>query len=181
MAAHEEAVLNIVEAIRIITAALVGEILYAWGLYKSQHTAQVAAQKALNALADLGRITKLGQRGGYFYRAIGCRSEWGEHARLLSTDLVKIKAKYPEARIIREADTPVNRRSDALVLLVHNGQAAAFFFERLNTERPSMYAAKQSELRAWDGAAAFLSEKFGVIVPHFSVLSNEQLDKIMED
>lgn len=181
MASHLETLFEIVQSIRILTAALAGDILFAWGLFGSKHSAQVAAQKYLNALADLLRISKCGKRGGYYYRAVGCTSEWSEHAQQLSQELVRILSKYPQSIALRETSLPLGRRADALVLIRDKDRAACLWLETTLTESATSIANKRRDIENWPEVLEFLSQRFGVEIPSFTFVTSDTINTILED
>lgn len=163
-------------ALKIADALTVGEILLAKGLYSNLQSARVNAQKALNNLAALDQIEK---HHGY-YRALDCKSEYKEHARLLTKSLAKILIRF-DAAIHREiAISEIGLRPDAVVLLKKDGRGLCFVLEVVNNE-PEIYL--QSKINAWKnwaGALPYLSRLFGYTIPHFELITSSDLDSFLE-
>lgn len=155
-----------------------GMLLAAMGLYAAGASARNNGAKILRALADLGKL----EAGPGYYRIPGCKSEYGDHAKLLTQALVKILIKYPNSLINRELTiTEAGLRPDALVLLVKDKLACAFVLEVMNNERESYFQEKVRKWNAWAGACDFLSKTLGCQVPHFCIVRDSQLDKFLEE
>lgn len=167
---------NIISSLRITDSLTVGEILHSKGLYSNLHSARVNAQKALNGLADLGQIEKC---KGY-YRALDCTSEYKEHARLLTKSLAKIIIRY-NAVIFREISIPeIGLRPDAIVLLKRDSQGLCFVLEVVNNESDIYLQSKINAWKNWEGALPYLSRLFGYRIPHFELITSDQLDSYLE-
>ena len=160
-------VASLVDSLKIVDALTVGEILHAEGVYASVHSARVQAQKALNSLADLGKLEK----GKGYYRTLDCKSEYAEHARLLTKSLAELFKTKAEPVIFREHSiSEVALRPDALVLLKREGQGLCFVLEICHTETPEYLNQKITTWRNWDNALGFLSGLFKCNVPHFEIV-----------
>lgn len=176
--ANEVVVEMIMRILVIASAEEVGARLAAMGLYSAGVSARNNAAKILKGLVDLNRL----ESGPGYYRIPGCKSEYGEHARLLTQSLVKILNRYPNSMINREITIPeVSLRPDALVLLVEDNQAFALVLEVLNNERESYFEGKVRKWNEWAGALEFLSKTFGCQVPHYSIVRSDKLDKFLEE
>ena len=160
-------VASLVESLKIVDALTVGEILQKKGVYSSVHSARVQAQKALNSLVDLGKLEK----GKGYYRTLDCKSEYAEHARLLTKSLAELFKTKAEPVIFREHSiAEVALRPDALVLLQREGQGLCFVLEICHTETPEYLKQKITTWRNWDNSLGFLSGLFGCKVPHFEIV-----------
>jgi len=160
-------VASLVDSLKIVDALTVGGILHAKGLYSSVHSARVQAQKALNSLVELGKLEK----GTGYYRTLGCKSEYAEHARLLTRSLAELFKNEAEPVIFREHSiSEIALRPDALVLLKKEGQGLCFVLEVCHTETPEYLNQKITAWRNWDNALGFLSALFGCRIPHFEIV-----------
>lgn len=176
--AHLELVEKLMRLLVIAGAEEVGMLLSAMGLYAAGVSARNNAAKILKWLVDLRRL----ETGPGYYRVPGCKSEYGEHARLLTLAILKILIKYPNSLINREITiSEVGLRPDALVLLVNDKLACAFVLEVLNNEREAYFQEKVRKWNEWPGALPFLSQTFGCDVPHFSILRSDQLDNFLKE
>ncbi|MDA8161690.1 MAG: hypothetical protein M0022_02120 [Desulfobacteraceae bacterium] len=159
-------VLPLVDSLKIIDALTLGEILSAKGIYSSVHSARVQAQKALNALVDLGKL----ERGAGYYRTPDCKSEYGDHSRLLTKSLAEL-FKHGDPVIFREHTiTEIALRPDALVLMKKKGRGLCFVLEVCHTETPEYLQQKVTAWRNWDKSLDYLSGLFGVRVPGFAIV-----------
>jgi hypothetical protein len=163
----EYSVASLVNSLKIVDALTVGEILQARGVYSFVHSARVQAQKALNSLADLGKLEK----GKGYYRTLDCKSEYSEHARLLTRSLAELFKTGAEPVIFREHSiTEVALRPDALVLLKKEGQGLCFVLEVCHTETPEYLNQKITTWRNWDNSLDYISRLFKYEVPHFEIV-----------
>lgn len=171
------AVSDIIQTLRISDSLTIGEILHSKGLYSNLHSARVNAQKALNNLADLGKIEKC---KGY-YRTPDCKSEYKEHARLLTKSLSKILI-CSNAVIHREITIPdIGLRPDTIALLKKAGQGACFVLEVVNNESEIYLQSKINAWKNWQGSLPFLSRLFGYSIPYFDLITSDQLETYLED
>jgi hypothetical protein len=157
---------SLVNSLKIVDALTVGEVLHAKGVYASVHSARVQAQKALNSLVDLGKLEK----GNGYYRTLDCKSEYAEHARLLTKALAEL-FKHGEPVIFREHSiTEVALRPDALCLLTREGKGLCFVLEVCHTETPEYLNQKITTWKNWDNSLNYLSRLFGYKIPHFEIV-----------
>lgn len=157
------------QTLRIFSPLLVGEILYSHEpeRYKNVHSARVQAQKALNNLVSLGKL----ERGKGYYRLPGCKSEYKEHAKLLSEALTEVLIAYPDSIIHRELVIPeISLRPDAAILLRKEGKGRCFFIEVVNNETELYLNQKITALRTWKNSLTFLSRLFKYCIPHFDII-----------
>ena len=160
-------VLSILQSLKIADAVIVGEILYAKGLYSSPHSARVNAQKKLNHLCSIGKLVRIGN----YYRTLDCKSEYKEHARFVIQSLAELfKLKDINPIIHREITTPVGLRSDAIVLLTRDNQGLCLVLEVMINEPPSYFEMKQNTWDNWEGSLTYLSELFKYKIPHFEIV-----------
>ena len=162
-----EVVHQILIRLRIADSLAIGKILHANGLYSSEHSARVQAQKALNSLVDLGKLEK----GKGYYRTPDCKSEYGDHSRLLTKSLASLFATDAEPVIFREHTiNEVALRPDALVMLKRDGKGLCFVLEVCHTETPEYLNQKITTWRNWAGSLDYLSALFNCKVPHFEIV-----------
>ena len=157
---------QVIQSLHIFTALDVAEILYSLypDHYSNLHSARIQAQKELNTLVALGKL----ERGKGFYRLPGCKSKYGDHARLVTrhiADLIKLNLPL---KTFREHTTPIGLRPDVLCLLQKNNQAICFVLECVRTEPLEYLQQKYNALMAWDGACEYLSNLFAHPIPQFS-------------
>lgn len=158
---------SLVDSLKIVDALTVGSVLHAKGLYSSEHSARVQAQKALNSLVELGKLEK----GAGHYRTLDCKSEYAEHARLLTGSLAELFKTQAEPVIFREHSIPeIALRPDALVLLKKDGRGLCFVLEVCHTETTEYLNQKITAWRNWDNALGYLSACFNFKVPHFEIV-----------
>lgn len=165
----ETTVSRIIQPLLIADPLSVGAILFSIypSRYKNQHSARVQAQKALNELVSLGKL----ERGKGYYRVPGCKSEFKEHARLLTQALTEIIIINPTAVIHREVVIPeISLRPDAAVLLTKEGQGRCFILEAVNNETELYLNQKITALRTWKNSLTFLSRLFKYRIPHFDIV-----------
>jgi hypothetical protein len=165
--AHEQEVMKVMETLRIADKHTVGQIMSVRVGWKTKVSAPNQAYKALGGLADLGKIEK---HQGYF-RLPGCRSEYGEHARLVTQAIAVLLIKYPDSIIHREHTIPeVGLRPDALVLIKNQNMGICIVLEVLVNETEEYYRSKENTWRSWEGATEYLSKLFGYRIPHFLII-----------
>ena len=159
-------VFPLVESLKIIDALTLGEVLCAKDIYTSIHSARVQGQKALNSLVDLGKL----ERGNGYYRTLDCKSEYGEHSRLLTKSLAEL-FKHGDPVIFREHSiSEVALRPDALCLLTREGKGLCFVLEVCHTETPEYLKQKITTWRNWNNSLGYLSNLFTCRIPHFEIV-----------
>jgi len=164
---------RLMESLKIADAVTIGEILQAKGPYSNLQSARVNAQKKLNELVSLGKL----ERNSGYYRIPVCKSEYKEHARLLTKVLAELfKLPAVEPVIFREINTPVGLRPDAIVLLTKENQGLCLILEVLINETDSYFQMKQNTWENWPEATEYLSQLFHYKVPHFELVPITVLD-----
>ena len=164
-----EFIANLSQSLQIFSALDVGAILYARtpDKYKDLHSARVQAQKALNNEVELNHLEKC--KG--FYRVPGCKSEHGEHSRLLTQYLVEI-LKVTDATIYREhIVSEIGLRPDALVLITHGDRGLCVILEVVHNETQEYLKQKVSAWNGWTGSNQYLSQLFGCLIQGFSIVT----------
>jgi hypothetical protein len=160
-----------ISTLKVATALDIGEILHARKAYTSIQSARVNAQKKLNVKADLGEIEKCNG----FYRTLDCKSDYKDHAKLLTKATVEILKRY-DAIIYREHTiTSIGLRPDALVLLKRENIGRCFILEVVNNE-PEQYLKQKIDVwRSWPDALDYLSSLFKYRIPHFDIVVSGDL------
>lgn len=159
---------EVVSALKITDALTVGEILHAKGIYSNLQSARVNAQKKLNELVALGQIEKVGG----FYRTPDCKSEFKEHAQLITKALAEV-LKLPLKSIIhREITIPeVGLRPDAIVLITKDNQGLCLILEVINHETEQYLQQKINTWSNWPEATHFLSKLYNYKIPSFEIIT----------
>lgn len=164
--AHEKIIMELMEALRIADKHIVGKIMARRGHWKAGSSATNNSYKVLSELVELKQLEK---RAGYF-RLPGCKSEYQEHARLLTEVLAELLIRYPESVIHREhLIREVGLRPDAICLLRNRGRGACLILEVKNTESEQYLESKLNVWRHWEGAPRYLAELFGRPIPWFDI------------
>jgi hypothetical protein len=164
---------EVISALKIADALTVGEILHAKGVYSTLPSARVNAQKKLNELAALGKL----ERGNGFYRVIGCKSEYKEHAQLITKALAEILKLEVQSTIFREITIPeVGLRPDAICLITKDNQGYCMILEVMNNETPEYLQSKINVWENWQRDTQFLSQLFKYKIPHYEVVPVTVLD-----
>jgi hypothetical protein len=165
--AREDEVMAVMESLVIATDKEVGEIMASRGYWAEGQSARVQAAKSLKNLTDL---SKLERRNG-FYRLPGCKSEYQQHAQLITRTLTDILIKYPHSIIFREHSiSQIGLRSDAICLITKDDLGCCVILEILVNETEVYLTQKLNAWKQWSGATEYLSGLFGYRVPHFDVI-----------
>lgn len=158
---------QVLEVLKIADARTVGEILYAQGENSTLQSGIVNGQKKLNKLADEGAI----ERVGGFYRTLDCKSEYKEHAQLITKTLAEILKLPVDSIIHREISIPeVGLRPDSICLLTKDNQGLCLILEVCNNETPEYLQSKINVWNNWQGDTEFLSNLFKVKIPHYEII-----------
>jgi hypothetical protein len=161
--AHEDTVLLIMQQLRIASDKDVGEVMAHRGIWTTGKSPRNQSNRAMKELTDLGKL----ERGNGFYRIPGCKSEYADHARLLTASLVKILTLPHHAIIHREYTFPNGLRSDAVVLLKKENKGICFILEVCHTETHEYLEGKKNEWLRSVTAKDELSNLFGYRVRSF--------------
>ncbi len=163
----------IMQSLRIADPLTVGEILLAKKLYSNLHSARVNAQKKLNELVALSLLEK----GTGFYRTLDCRSEYKEHAQLITKALAEVLKLEVQSTIFREITIPeVGLRPDAICLLTKDNQGLCLVLEVCNNETPEYLQSKLNVWNNWPGDTEYLSKLFAHKIPHYEIVPITVLD-----
>ena len=170
-----EEIKRIMKALVIASPHDVGTVMAALGIWKAGASAENNSMKRLRYLADLGKL----ERGKGYFRVPGCKSEFNEHARLLTKCIGQILSLPPafESVIHREHPLPddVGLRPDALVFVKKGSHGLCVYLEAVNQEREPSIRNKRTKLESWPGATQYLSRLFGRPIPHFDFLTSDEL------
>jgi hypothetical protein len=126
------------------------------------------SQKWMIKGSELGLL----ERCNGFFRLPGCRSNYKEHAKLLTWALAEI-LKFPstEATIFREHSLPIGLRPDALIFLRKKSVGRVFYCEIVNNESQNYLNQKFNAFDSWSGSLPYLSNLFGGYkIPHYEYL-----------
>jgi hypothetical protein len=183
---YEEQVFSLFSCLKIADDKTIGEIMASRGYWTAGTSARNNSFKVLKSLADQQLIRK----GKGYFATLDCKSEYGQHAQLLTQALAQI-LKVTPATIFREHTiSEIGLRPDAICLITKNNQALCFVLEVIHNEKIEYFAMKHSTLKIWDGATDYLSQLFGYEIPHFSVITSGQqlmfdetltLDNLLEE
>lgn len=161
--AHEQTVLQIIQELRILTAEQGGRIMSAKGIWASGTSARNNFHKSASSLEEV-------EKGEGFFRVKGCRSEFKEHAQMLSECLTELKCRYDLTVYREHSIKEVGLRPDAICLARKENQGWCFFLEVCHNEPLIYLKQKLSALRSWKGGNRYLSELFGITVPCFDIV-----------
>lgn len=161
--AHEDKVFEIMQVLKVADDKTVGEIMASRGIWASGVSARNQSNRAMRQLSDLGKLERLSG----FYRAVGCKSEFKEHAKLLTSCLAEILKLPVNSIIYREHSFPSGLRPDATVLLEKNNKALCFILECCRQEPASYLRSKAEQWLRWKDAKQELSKLLGCQIPHF--------------
>ncbi len=126
-------------------------------------------------LRELTQLDKLVKGDGYF-KLPTCKSEYGEHAQLLTQALALIIKTPYEPVIYREKTIDeVGLRPDALVLLKNGDKGRCFLLEVVNNELPIYLEKKKNAWETWQGDFDYLSRLFGYKIPHYDFVISDDL------
>lgn len=165
--AHEDLVFSLMQGLVIADKHVIGSIMAHKKIWTPGVSDVNNSSKALNNLSDLGKLEK----GDKFYRIVGCQSNYGIHAKLLTVCLSEIIKLDYQTKIFREKTiSEIGLRPDALVLLTKNNQALCFILEVCHNEFPQFLQQKVNTWRSWENALPFLSQLFETKIKAFDIV-----------
>ncbi len=174
---HEETIYGLMESLVIASKHVVGDIMAHKGIWTAGTSSVNNSYKALNSLVDLGKLEK----GDHYFRIKGCKSEYAEHAQLLTKTLADIIKFNYTAKIFREHTiAEKGLRPDALVLLSRLNEGLCLVLEVCNNETAEYLNQKINTWNNWEGATDYLSELFQVCIPHFNIITSNELKHFLE-
>jgi len=166
--AHESLILSLMEALKVADDKIIGDIMSAKKIWSSGQSARTNALKALKNLSDLRKIERC---DGYF-RTFDCKSEYGEHSRLLTKALAEILKLNISTAIYREHTIrEIGLRPDAICFLTNDNQGLCFILEVVHNETPDYLRQKISAWQSWNGATEYLSNLFSHEIPAISFVT----------
>lgn len=167
--ANEEAVMELMSQLVIADKHIIGDLMAYKGFWTAGVSAVNNSYKALNTLVDAGRL----ERGEGYYRLSECKSEFKEHAQLLSKSIAEILKLKLNVKVLREVTlNEIGLRPDALVLLIKYDRFACFVLEVCNHEInfPEFLIQKVNAWRQWDKALETLSQLFQTPIKAFDIV-----------
>lgn len=170
---HEETIYQLMESLVISDKQTIGDIQASKGLWSPGPSAVNNSYKALCNLSDLGKLTK----GDGYFKLPDCRSEYKEHAQLITKALAEILKLDVQSTIKREVViSEVGLRPDAIVLITKDNHGICLILEVCNNETPEYLQSKINVWESWQGDTQFLSRLFGIKIPHYEVVPVTVLD-----
>lgn len=131
-------------------------------------------------LRELTQLDKLVKGEGYF-KLPTCKSEYAEHAQLLTQALALIIKTHYEPIVFREKTMDVvGIRPDALVLIKNADKGRCFILEVVNNELPMFLEKKKNAWETWQDDLDYLSRLFNYKIPHYDFVTSETLKEYLE-
>lgn len=169
---HENTVRELMNQLVIADKHTVGGYLAHKGIFTAGTSAVNNAYKILNTLVDAGQLEK----GENYYRLVGCKSTYQEHARELTKALAEITKLNLNAKIFREhAIAEVGLRPDAIILLTKEDKGLCLVLEVMNNETPGYFRQKVNSWENWEGAKDYLSNLFKTKIKEFDIVVSGNL------
>lgn len=155
--AHEDKGENFIKSVGVTDVKCFANYMSELGIWSAGQSAKVQAKKTLENLVGLGKLDK----GNGFYRIPGCKSEWKEHAQLVTRIITDILVRYPDSIVFREHSIEeVGLRPDAIVLIVDGDRGGISIVEAVLNEAQSYLEMKSNTWNQWDKALEYLSDLF---------------------
>ena len=175
----EDEIMRLMKVLKIADKHTIGRIMSQRGHWAEGTSATNNAYKILCSLADLNQLEK----GKGYFRIPGCKSEYQQHARLVTLVIIEILLRYPDSLIHREHSIPeVGLRPDILALLIRKGQEGrCLVTEIVNHELDQSLEKKRNAWESWSGATEYLSQLFGYRIPFFDFIALEEETSWLED
>lgn len=171
-------VMGLMEVLQVSDKHPIGNIMSAKGYWKPGVSASNNAYKILGELVSLNRLEK----GNGFFRIPGCKSEYGEHARLLTRILAEILKLPFTVSIFREHTiSAIGLRPDALILMTDHSRALCLVLEAVNQESNRSLETKRNVWNQWPDAKKYLSQLFGVTISHFDFVRSDELSRYLKE
>ncbi len=175
---HEPVVKSWMDEIQIASDKHIGELLLHFGHFTTLVSARTNAGKILTALSEQNHLVK----GPGYFKTPDSRSEFKEHAQLVTAHLVQIKKLPVDSVIMREHFIePVSLRPDVLILLTRDTQGCCFVLEVLNHEGAHSVEMKRNVWNHWPERTSYLSRLFHRPVPHVDFVTSEQLPRYIKE
>jgi hypothetical protein len=155
--AHEETVMEFMNQVVICDKHIGGDYMAHKGFWTKGTSSVNNFYKGGCTLTDAGRLEK----GDGFFRLPGCKSEYKEHAQLLTKSLASIIKLNYQTKIFREHTiAEKGLRPDSLILLTKDNQALCFCLEVCNNEFPEFLQQKINTWNSWEESKDYLSQLF---------------------
>lgn len=123
--------------------------------------------KALTNLVGMGKLVK----GDGYFKLPSCKSEYKEHAQLLTKALAEVLKLKLTTKIIREPTIPeIGLRPDAIIFITKEDKGLCFILEVCNNETQEYLTQKINAWKTWRGARDYLSKLFNVKVKDFDIV-----------
>jgi hypothetical protein len=176
--AHEQEVLQVMKLLQVADKHIVGEIMSVRVGWRPGASSTNNSYKALMALVEMGALGK----GNGFFRIPGCKSDYGEHARLL-TMMLAMFLKLPfQTTIFREHTiAEIGLRPDALILLTDTNRGLCMVLEVLRYEGERSLQTKRNVWKEWPQAIPYLSQLFGTPIGHFDFVTSDEFQQYLRE
>jgi hypothetical protein len=177
--AHEDIIMADMESLVIADKHIIGDLMAHAGIWNKGTSSVNNSYKELCKQVDAGKLEK----GDGYFRLVGCKSEYKEHAQLLTKALAEIIKLNLNAKINREKELQeIGLRPDALILLTRENQQLCIVLEVCNNEFPEYLTQKVNTWKQWDGATDALSKLFETQIKAYDivVLGDTQVDGVFE-
>jgi len=165
--AHEEMIYGLMESLVIADKHVIGDLMAHKELWTKGVSAVNNSYKALNLLVDSGKLIK----GDGFFKLPDCKSEYKEHAQLLTKTLAEILKLNYQTKILREPTLKdVGLRPDAIVFLTNGNKGLCFILEVCNNETPEYLMQKIHTWENWSEAKENLSTLFNNLIKQYDIV-----------
>ncbi len=163
--AYEELVMEYMKKLVIADKHVIAGLMR--GKWSEGTSAVNNSYKALTNLVGMGKLVQ----GNGFFRLPGCKSNYEEHAQLLTKALVEVLKTKLVRKIFREHTIPeVGLRPDAIVFLERDGKGLCFILEVCNNEPEDYLRHKVNTWLHWEGSTEYLSNLFNTKIPFFNIV-----------
>jgi hypothetical protein len=165
--AHEETIYGLMESLVIADKHIIGDLMAHKELWTKGVSAVNNSYKALNLLADSGKLVK----GNGYFRLPDCKSEYKEHSQLLTKAISEILKLNYQTKILREPTLKdVGLRPDAIVFLTNGDKGLCFILEVCNNETPEYLMQKIHTWEHWNEAKENLSTLFNDLIKQYDIV-----------
>lgn len=162
--AYEEEVFRLMSQLVIADKHIIASLMTQW---KQGTSAVNNTYKTLESLVGLGKLVK----GVGYYKLPDCKSEYKEHAQLLTQALTEILKLKLNTKIFREHTIDeVGLRPDAIILITHGTQGLCFILEVCINEAPEYLTKKINVWNHWEGAKPYLSKLLETKIKAFDLV-----------
>jgi len=176
--AHETTIFEIIQTLVIADKHVVADVMARRGLWTKGVSAVNNSYKTLNYLADCGKLVK----GDGYFKLPHCKSDYAEHARLLTKAFAEILKANPACLIFREYTiAEKGLRPDGIIVLRKEDQGLCFVLELCNKESEDYLQQKINTWRYWQGATSYLSQLTGYQIPHFDIVRSGELTDYLKE